>query len=209
MRPSFRRPRISIQIHAANKSTSDLEILTLDFPLDFTVHDLKNSIHNETQLPVELQHLYLDGNRLNDNSKSLGSVGIKDGEMLVMISQPQSAQLLGHRGTSRPMVIQDPESIRLRILQNPRVLAQFREQKPELAAVLDDPARFREAISQMSADGDEKLLETHRQNAILNETLSVEAQKAIEERIRLQQVSENADEAYRLNPEGNYFIKKI
>lgn len=126
-----------------------------------------------------------------------------------MISQPQSAQPLGRQGTLRPMVIPDPESLRLHILENPHKLAEFRVQKPELAAILNDPARFREAISQMSAEGDEKLQETQRQNAMLNETLSPDVQKHIEERIRLQRVSENAEEAYMLNPEGKYFIQEV
>ena len=206
LRLFYLRPRISIQIVDASKSSPELEILTLDFPLEFTIHDLKNTIQNETQLPVELQHLYLDSKLLGDNSKSLGSAGIKDGEMLVMIWRPQSTQSLRQQRTLPPMITTDTESYRLAILHNPRILARVREQKPELAAALNDPASFREVFQQTTEENEESRLEEQRQNALLNETLSREAQEQIEEKIRLQHVSENAEEAYRLNPEGKYFI---
>ena len=186
--------------------------MTLDFPFDFTVHDLKNTIHNETQSPVELQHLYLDSIELDDPSKSLDSIGVKDGDMLVMIllarnlpHMQQRQRQLGQQGTSQPSHNPDPESYRLRLIENPRFLAQIREQRPALAATLNDPVRFREAMSQMFTEGEERWREKRRKNALLNnDPLNVEAQREIEEQIRFEQVLANAEEAVRNNPEGMY-----
>ena len=127
----------------------------------------------------------------------------------MMVLERRNAQSFGQEGPSRPINVPDPESLRLSILRNPNYLAEVREQKPELAATLNDPVRFREAISQMIAENDENGLEAHRQNALLNATLSQDAQKEIEERIRLQQVADNEEEACRHNPECEYFIQEV
>ena len=101
----------------------------------------------------------------------------------------------------------DPESYRLRMLQNPHLLAQVGQHKPELVAALHDPVRFREAMSRIYAEERERLREKQREAALLNnDPLNVEAQREIEERIRLDRVSENAQEAYMNNPEGTSLI---
>ena len=161
-------------------------------------------------MPVESQKLYLNGAALVDNSKSLESVGIKNGEMLAVIVQhqrgPQPQQQTGQAQGSQSSRIPSAEQCetqRLQLLGNSNYVAQIQREKPELAAVLHDPVRFREVWTSMYRDEERRRREIQEQNALLEaDPFNVEAQRKIEDSIRQERIMENFHNALEHNPEG-------
>jgi DNA damage-inducible protein 1 len=192
----------------------EADLLSLEIPPDTTVSTLKESVQAESQIPKTSQHLYHNGQLLNDDSKTMEQLEIGDGEMLALhvrdtvrasgpVQQsPQPRQQpspQGRGGEAYP----DPETIRLQLLGNPEMRQQAISQRPELAAVIESPERFAQALRQM---GDQEREEQHRrrqQIADLNaDPFDIDAQMRIAEMIREERVQENLQNAIEHNPEG-------
>ena len=132
--------------------------------------------------------------------------------MLAMIVRRPNAEGMRPTARERPAAGRsgapgpdELETMRLRILGNAQALAQMREQKPELAAAVHDPARFREVWLGIYRDEEERQRERQNQIALLNEDpFNVEAQRKIEEMIRQDRVMDNLQHAYEHNPEGKF-----
>lgn len=195
------RPRVTISINAPNEP-QDCEILNLDLPPGLTLRDLKAFFAAETSFPAPAQHFFLNGRPLTNDDQTLEGAGIGDGEMLAVLIRRPGPEPQRQRPDNRRRAM-DPEGVRLTVLGNPAAQEQLRQQKPELAAALTDPARWREMF--MMEQRREEDAERDRQNqiALLNEDpFNVEAQKRIEEIIRQDRVIENLQHAYENNPEG-------
>lgn len=203
----------------------DQELLTLDVPPDSSVRDLKSIVQAETDFPMPDQVFYLNGQELKQEAVTLEAAGLKDGEMLAMLVRKPGAagasQAQGGRpGESRQTATAAPgrragssaerfanpdqiETLRLRILGDPKSVADFKMKHPELADALPDPARFREMWFQLARKEEELVRERQNQIALLNEDpFNVEAQRKIEEMIRQERVIENLQHAYENNPAG-------
>lgn len=188
-----------------------------------TTADLKAVIQSETNLPPTSQHLYHNGQLLMDESKTLEQLRIGAGDMLAMhVRNPatpgttrgaaagqsrghpqQAAQQGGNAATGRRRRGPDPEMMRLRMLGNPRMLAEIRNSNPELASVVQDSRRFGEVWDQVQRQQEETELQKQREIAALNEDpFNLEAQAKIEEIIRQEAVMENLQNALEHNPEG-------
>lgn len=208
------RPRITINVNAPDES-NDQDIITLDLPPGLTIADLKGFVEAETKFPASSQHFFLNGQKITQDSQTLEDAGIKDGEMLAMLvnragpsvqqqrpRQQQQQMAGGSRRRGAPSN-DEIETTRLHILGDRNSLAQLRDQKPELANVVNDPVRFREAWMALYLENEERERERQRQIALLNEDpFNEEAQRKIEEMIRQERVIENLQHAYENNPEG-------
>ena len=92
--------------------------------------------------------------------------------------------------------------MRLNVLGNPASQAELRRRKPELAAALNDPVRWRELFLMEQRQEEQAERERQSQIALLNEDpFNVDAQRRIEEIIRQDRVIENLQHAYENNPE--------
>ena len=101
----------------------------------------------------------------------------------------------------------DPETIRLQLLGNPDMRAQAVSQRPELAAVIDNPERFAQLFHQMQDEEREEQSRRRQQIANLNaDPFDIDAQMRIAEIIREERVQENLQNAIEHNPEGQYFV---
>lgn len=213
--PAPSRPRITISIIAPNHEL-DQELLTLDLPPGLTIADLKGFVNAETNLPQSSQQFYLNNVLLQPDSKSLDDAGVKDGDMLAMLTrqQPQQPQQnttgAGTQPRAQPSARRTPnspdeiETARLSILGNAGAMAQVREQRPALADAIHDPARFRDVWLDMNRENEDRENERMEQMRLLNEDpFNVEAQRRIEEMIRQQSVQENLQHAYEHNPAGD------
>ena len=97
----------------------------------------------------------------------------------------------------------DPETIRLQLLGNPEMRAQAVSQRPELAAVIDNPDRFAQLFRQMQDQEREEQSRRRQQIADLNaDPFDIDAQMRIAEMIREERVQENLQNAIEHNPEG-------
>jgi DNA damage-inducible protein 1 len=207
-----RRPRITISIIAPNHAL-DQELLTLDLPPGLSVGDLKGFVTAETSIPQASQQFFLNNQTVQGDDKTLEEVGIQDGDMIAMLMrQPQTPQ--NNMGTQRRAQppqqrrgpgtnVQEIETTRLSILENPSAMAQVREQRPALAEAINDSNRFREVWLEMINEDENRERERLEQMRLLNEDpFNIEAQRKIEEMIRQESVQENLQFAYEHNPEG-------
>lgn len=174
----------------------------------------------ETKFTPNSQHFFLNGQKITNDAQTLEDAGIKDGEMLAMLmssaipstassssQQPQrqqGARSGGGRRRGAPSH-EEIETTRLHILGDPRSQSALIEQKPELAQVINDPVRFREAWMALYMEDEARERERQQQIALLNEDpFNEEAQRKIEEMIRQERVIENLQHAYENSPEGEF-----
>lgn len=207
--------RITLTIAAPSDDDSDL--ISLEIPQDTTVGTLKEHVQAESRIPKRDQHLYHNGQLLNDDGKTMEQLQIGDGEMLALhvretrdppagsaqrVAQPARAQAQGRGGQAQP----DPETIRLQVLGNPEMRQQLSHRNPELAAVVESPERFAAILNQMRNREAEEQARRRQRIADLNaDPFDVEAQMRIAEMIREERVQENLQSAYEHNPEGKLY----
>lgn len=202
----------------------------MDLPSGLLLRDLKALFEAETNFPAPSQHFFLNGRPLTNDGQTLEGAGIGDGEMLaVLVRKPSGSSQgpsrggagasssqagyggrgAGGRAVGRGRVPVDPENVRLQVLGNPAAQTQLQRQKPELAAALNNPVRWREIFEMEQRREEEAERERQNQIALQNEDpFNVEAQKRIEEIIRQDRVIENLQHAYENNPEGKFFRTK-
>lgn len=206
--------RITLNISAPEAADSDL--LSLEIQPDTTVSTLKESVLAEVHIPVRAQHLYHNGQLLNDDTKTMEQLHIGDGEMLALHVRDMvgSTGVAASQHRSQPAAQQqqrrqgddpDPELLRLQALGNPAWRQQLNDQKPELGAEVDNPERFAQVYRRLRAQEREEHM--RRQQAIqqLNsDPFDLDAQRRIEEMIREERVQENLQNAIEHNPEGTW-----
>ncbi|GAB0132538.1 hypothetical protein EsDP_00000971 [Epichloe bromicola] len=187
-----------------------------------TLETLRESVHADTNIPATSLHIYHNGRLLTDDTKTMEQLEIPDGGMLAVhvrhirgntgvaefsttaaSGTPVSAQAQRPQQPRQQASAQnDAELIRLQVLGSPAVREQLQRQHPELAAAVDDPARFSQ-ILQSSQDRDRRERE-ERQREIerLNQDpFDIENQMKIEDMIRQERVMENLQSAMEHNPE--------
>ncbi|KAM3065554.1 DNA damage-inducible protein 1 [Clarireedia jacksonii] len=202
--------RITVAITAPADDSSDL--ISLEIPPDTTVATLKESVQAESRIPKSSQHLYHNGQLLNDDSKTMEQLQIGDGEMLALhvrdMSTASNRQLRPSAPprpaprSSHQQQQPDPETLRLQLLGNPELREQAISQRPEFAAVIDDPERFAALLRRMQDAEREEQARRRQQIADLNaDPFDIDAQMRIAEIIREERVQENLQNAIEHNPE--------
>lgn len=84
---------------------------------------------------------------------------------------------------------------------------QVQNQNPELAAALEDPARFAQILQSSYDRESRERLERQREIERLNDDpFNIDNQRRIEEMIRQERVMENLQNAMEHNPEGKRCI---
>jgi DNA damage-inducible protein 1 len=207
-----------LTFNITSEEAVEQDLLSLEVLPDTTVGMLKESVQADVQIPKTSQHLYHNGHLLSDDSKTVEQLEIVDGDMLALhirdivgntgLPQPNRSQQpqrvpASNRPTRSPDE-QDPEVIRLQLLGNPRMRQEAFRQQPELAAAIDNPARFAQLFRQMINHDQEERRMRQQQIADLNaDPFDIEAQIKIAEMIREERVLENLQNAIEHNPEGN------
>ena len=211
--------RITLTITAPTHEDGDL--LSLEILPDTTVSTLKETVQAETQIPKTSQHLYHNGQLLNDDSKTMEQMQIGDGEMLALHvratgesrgvpagqAQQSARQQQGQQARGAQNQV-DHETLRLQLLGNPEMRQQALRQRPELGPVLEDSAGFAQAMSRMQEQEREDQARRRQHIADLNaDPFDIDAQRRIEEMIREERVQENLQNAIEHNPEGRQLSK--
>ncbi|XMA16409.1 hypothetical protein WAI453_009200 [Rhynchosporium graminicola] len=202
--------RITLNITAP---THDGDLLSLEILPETTVSTLKESVQAESHIPKTSQHLYHNGQLLNDDTKTMEQLSIGDGEMLALhvrdmvgsrerVRQQPSQQQQPRQQQRGSQAQPDPETLRLQFLGQPAMRQQLETQRPELAAVLDNPEMFAQTYQRMQTEEQQAQYQRSREIADLNEDpFDIDAQTRIAEMIRQERVQENLQNAIEHNPE--------
>ena len=97
----------------------------------------------------------------------------------------------------------DAETLRQSYLNSPADLANLRHQLPLLGDAINDQARFKELWDEFQKRQKELQAQKERDIALLEaDPFDVDAQRRIEELIRLERVDENLEQTREYHPEG-------
>ncbi len=199
--------RLTFNIAAEEAIEQDL--LTLEIPADTTLGLLKESVQAEVHISKTAQHIYHNGQLLVDDAKTMEQLQIADGDMLALhvrdmrVLSNQAQQAPRQQQARGAADVQDPEVIRLQLLGNPAMRQEALRAQPELARVIEDPARFAQLFHQMQdQERQERALRQQRIADLNADPFDIEAQTRIAEMIREERVQENLQNAIEHNPEG-------
>lgn len=184
---------------------------------------LRESIQAEANIAPDAQQIYHNGRSLTEDAKTMEELQVNDGDMLAVhvrekrpnpnpqtqAARPAPAQPQAQPQGSGGAAASDPELIRLQVLGDPALRQQLQRQHPELAAAVDDPARFASILGESQDRERRERVERQRQIEQLNDDpFNIENQRRIEEMIRQERVMENLQNAMEHNPEGKHLMLK-
>eukprot|EP01103_Thecamoeba_quadrilineata_P011821 TRINITY_DN2916_c0_g1_i1.p1 TRINITY_DN2916_c0_g1~~TRINITY_DN2916_c0_g1_i1.p1 ORF type:complete len:388 (+),score=85.61 TRINITY_DN2916_c0_g1_i1:77-1240(+) len=185
--------------------TPDENVAEFTVDNDEIVENLKALIEVELSIPLLEQKLVYQGQQLT-NEKRLTEYGISDKDP-VLLFHVKAVQPSTHltSSTSSPTALQEAVALRDYARSNPNFLQQLLNNNPPLAeAILSDNIGFiQEYIERQAAAKKAAEDERFRQIMRLNQNpFDLEAQKKIEEEIRLENVKSNMEAAIEHHPES-------
>lgn len=202
-----------ISITAPEGDAPEQDFLSMQIAPDSTLANLKEYVQAEARILSTSQHFYLNGNLLQDDTKTMAQLQIGDGEMLALrirdmvggTGLPAGQQVQQAARQQAPQTGDDPRSemMRQQLLADPSTLREAQRHQPELAAAINDPQRFAAMLQQLQSRSRDERIARQQELARLNEDpFDVDAQMRIAEIIREERVQENLQNAYEHNPEG-------
>jgi DNA damage-inducible protein 1 len=184
-------------------TTEDDKIVTVEVDAETQVANLKAIIEAETDLPGATQALVFNGRELVDAS-TLASSGVKDGDLIMVLTKPPP-------GSMNPAALHpdgsavDPGAFQTHLKNDAHLMQQLRSGNPALhAAVLNpDPAPMQALLRDAHRARAEAEARRNAEIDLLNaDPFDLEAQRKIEEAIRLQNVDANYETAMETTPEA-------
>ena len=184
-------------------TTEHDKIVTVEVDAETQVTNLKAIIEAETDVPTATQVLVFNGRELTDAS-TLASSGVKDGDLLMVLTRPPP-------GAANPTALNpdgsavDPAAFQTHLKNDAHLMQQLRGGNPPLhAAVLNaDPAPMQALLRDAHRARAQAEAKRDAEIAALNaDPFDLEAQRKIEEAIRLQNVDANYETAMETTPEA-------
>ena len=184
-------------------TTEDDKIVTVEVDAETQVTNLKAIIEAETDVPTATQVLVFNGRELTDAS-TLASSGVMDGDLLMVLTRPPP-------GAANPTALNpdgsavDPAAFQTHLKNDAHLMQQLRGGNPPLhAAVLNaDPAPMQALLRDAHRARAQAEAKRDAEIAALNaDPFDLEAQRKIEEAIRLQNVDANYETAMETTPEA-------
>lgn len=173
-------------------TTESAEVHELEVDSQMELENIKALIETMTGIAPADQILFHHEQELTDPKKTLEQYGVIQDDILFLKKSPSSNQPSSTAA----------EHISQFVLSRPDLMQQLLQLQPELAdAALNDPSRFTALIRQMEQRQGE--LQRMQQINMLNaDPYDIEAQRRIEEEIRMQNVLANMETALEYSPES-------
>ncbi|CAL0301754.1 unnamed protein product [Lupinus luteus] len=162
-------------------------------------------MENVTSVPLQQQQLLFNGSEVR-NSDKLSALGIKDGDLLMMVSGAGASS-----GSTDDIRVNadgsaaNPGTFQQRIKRDSDLLGRLFQNDPELAQAIlgNDLNRLQETLRMRHRQRDEFKRQKEEELALLYaDPFDVEAQKTIEAAIRQKGIDENWEAALEHNPEA-------
>ncbi|EHA8590221.1 protein DNA-DAMAGE INDUCIBLE 1 [Cocos nucifera] len=183
--------------------TTGDRFITLDVDPDESVENVKALLEVETSVSLSQQQLHFNGKEMK-NSDRLSSLGVRDGDMVMMIPQASQASSNDLRLNSDGSAI-NPGAFQQRIRSDSQLMAQLLQNDPAFAqAILGDDL---DHLQNVLRERHQQRLELRRKQEeelalAYADPFDVEAQKKIEAAIRQKGIDENWEAALEHNPEA-------
>ncbi|KAI7734428.1 hypothetical protein M8C21_004077 [Ambrosia artemisiifolia] len=183
--------------------TTDEQIITLEVDPNESVENLKALLEIESRIPLLQQQLLHNGKEMK-NSETLSSLGVVDGDLVMMVSNTASTvssnEVLNPDGSAV-----NPAAFQQQIRNNPDLMAQLLQSDPELAQIIigNDLNKLQDLLRRRHNQRSELRRQQEEEMALLYaDPFDVEAQKKIEAAIRQKGIDENWAAALEHNPEA-------
>ncbi|XP_072994137.1 protein DNA-DAMAGE INDUCIBLE 1 [Typha latifolia] len=183
--------------------TADDRFITLDVDPEESVENVKALLEVETSTPLRQQQLNFDGKEMN-NSERLSSLGVKDGDLLMMLPMAQREPSNDLRFNSDGSAM-NPKAFQQHIRGDSQLMAQLLQNDPALSqAILGDNIND---LQNLLRERHQQRLELRRKQEeelalMYADPFDVESQKKIEAAIRQKGIDENWEAALEHNPEA-------
>ncbi|KAL9273647.1 DNA-DAMAGE INDUCIBLE 1-like protein, partial [Drosera capensis] len=184
--------------------TADEQIITLDVDPDESIENVKALLEVETQVGLQQQQLLYNG-KVMGNHEKLSGVGIRDGDLIMMMSGAASGAPANDVNLDPDGSAVNPTAFQQHIQRDANLMAQLFQSDPELAQVIsgNDLNRLQEMLRERHRQRSEMKRRQEEELALLYaDPFDVEAQKKIEAAIRQKGIDENWAAALEHNPEA-------
>ncbi|KAJ7960992.1 Protein DNA-DAMAGE INDUCIBLE 1 [Quillaja saponaria] len=184
--------------------TADEQIITLEVDSNESVENLKALLEVETRVPLQHQQLLYNGREMR-NSDKLSALGVKDEDLVMMVSAAASSASANDMSFNPDGSAVNPGAFQQHIRRDSNLMAQLFQRDPELAQVVlgNDLNRLQDILRERHRQRADLQRQKEEELALLYaDPFDVEAQKRIEASIRQKGIDENWEAALEHNPEG-------
>ncbi|KAJ3679064.1 hypothetical protein LUZ60_017075 [Juncus effusus] len=183
--------------------TSDEQFIQLDVEPEESVENVKALLEVEIKVTIQQQQLHFNGKEMK-NSDLLSSLGVRDGDLITMLSISDSLSPDQLRINTDGSAV-NPQAFQQHIKRDSQIMAQLLQNDPQLAqAILGEDMNV---LQNILRSRHQQRLEMRRKQeeelALLTaDPFDIEAQKKIEAAIRQKGIDENWEAALEHNPEA-------
>ncbi|CAA7407165.1 unnamed protein product [Spirodela intermedia] len=184
--------------------TPDEQFITLDVDADESVENVKALLEVETGVSTQQQQLHFSGKEMR-NSDSLSTIGVKEGDLLMMLSLASSRVSDNDLSFNPDGSAVNPGALQRHIQSNSQMMAQLLQNDPTLAQVI--LGNDLDVLQNLLRERHQQKLALQREQEeelalMYADPLNVETQKKIEAAIRQKGIDENWEAALEHNPEA-------
>ncbi|GLU23981.1 hypothetical protein SLE2022_399550 [Rubroshorea leprosula] len=184
--------------------TADEQILNIDVDPHETVENVKALLEVETNVPLQQQQLLFNGREMRDSEK-LSALGVKDEDLIMMVSGVESRPANNDLGLNPDGSAVNPGALQQHLRRDSNLLGQLFQADPELAQAINgnDLNNLQDLLRARHRQRSELQRQQEEELALLHaDPFDIEAQKKIEASIRQKGIDENWATALEHNPEG-------